>query len=359
MSSALLEGVVLFPRIRCIFGHSMISAAWTEIASRSDGGPDGEITRYLAVTPRGILNSPAVTKMGYWSINPYIGCEFGCAYCYARDTHRWTVERALHREGHASTLDEIAMLAPAQAFERRIIVKEGAAELLAAALPRTRLNGQLIMIGTATDPYQPAERRTGLTRSLLEVFRSHVGLRIGIISKSTLIARDAALLAELAQRHDVSVHVSLASIDSKLLRRIEPRTPDPRARIKTMRTLALAGVNVGLLAAPILPGITDGANALTALLQAVKDAGAMWAMHGSLRMGPATRTTLLPWLAINRPKLRAQYERHYGLREGVSADYSKALRERFDAARAAAGIESDRPPRALPLQQELWAATAP
>lgn len=329
-------------------------AAWEELASRSDGGPDAAVTRYLAVAPRGILNSPAVTRMGYWSINPYIGCEFGCAYCYARDTHRWTVERALQRDTNAGTINEIAMLPPAEAFERRIIVKQGAAELLAAVLPRTKLNGKLIMIGTATDPYQPAERRVRLTRALLEVFRSHAGFRIGIISKSALIARDCDLLVELSTRHDVTVNVSLGSVDAGLLRRVEARTPVPRARLRTMRTLADAGINVGLLAAPILPGITDGAEALRALLDAAKESGARWATYGTLRMGPATRATLLPWLERHRPDLRAKYERHYGSRQGVSARYQAALDSRFAAARTAAGIMHDRPARTPSLQRDLW-----
>jgi DNA repair photolyase len=294
--------------------------------------------------------------MGYWSINPYIGCEFGCAYCYARDTHRWTVDRALRHENHADVLNEIAMLPPALAFERRIIVKRGAAELLAAVLPRTKLNGHLIMIGTATDPYQPAERRARLTRSLLEVFRAHAGLRIGIISKSALIARDTELLVELSRRHDVTVNVSLGSVDATLLRRIEPRTPVPRARLRMMRALADAGVNVGLLAAPILPGITDSAPALRWLLDAARDSGARWATYGSLRMGPATRTTLLPWLERNRPDLRAKYERHYGSRQGVSRRYEAALEARFTALREAAGIGSDRPQRGPLVQRELFAS---
>jgi DNA repair photolyase len=264
------------------------------------------------------------------------------------------VDRALRGGQHADALSEIAMLAPTAAFERRIIVKAGAADLLASVLPRTKLNGQLIMIGTATDPYQPAERRVRLTRSLLEVFRAHTGLRIGIISKSTMIARDAGLLAELSRRNDITVNVSLASADAKLLRRMEPRTPVPRARLRTMETLANAGINVGLLAAPILPGINDDEDGLRALLVAVKNAGARWATFGALRMGSATRTTLMPWLEANRPELRKKYDAHYRMREGVSPKYEAALDARFTALRQEAGIARDRPERAPAVQQDLF-----
>src|SRR5262245_4544650 len=121
---------------------SQLYSAWEELGTRADGGDAPETTRYLAVAPKGVLNSPAVTRMGYWSINPYIGCEFGCAYCYARDTHRWTVDRAARETGSAEVL-EITRLPPADAFERRIIVKRGAAELLTHVLPRAKLDGRL------------------------------------------------------------------------------------------------------------------------------------------------------------------------------------------------------------------------
>lgn len=314
---------------------------WQEIGSRRDGGAEEPTreTRYLAVRPRGILNSIAVTRMPFWSVNPYIGCEFGCAYCYARDTHRWMVQRALERGSPAAA--EIATLPPPVAFERRIIVKEGAAALLARTLPKAKLAGCRVMIGTATDPYQPAERRFGLTRSLLEVFLGHVGLRVGVITKSALIMRDAALLEELARRHDVSISISLGSADKALLRRIEPRTPVPAARLRAMRALADRGIRVGLLAAPILPGLTDDTNGLRALLTRAATSGARWARYGTLRMGPATRATLIPWLERHRPDLAARYRRHYGKEPAVSRQYAVAFGERFERLRAEAGIPQD------------------
>jgi DNA repair photolyase len=309
-------------------------------------------TRYIAVPPRGILNSTAVTRMPFWSVNPYIGCEFGCAYCYARDTHRWTVDRALGSGTDAAR--EIATLPPPVAFERRIIVKEGAVELLARSLPKAKLAGCRVMFGTATDPYQPAERRFELTRRLLEVFLGHAGLRVGVITKSALIIRDAELLARIAQRHDVSVSISLASADKALLRRIEPRTPVPAARLRAMRVLADHGIRVGLLAAPILPGLTDDSAGLLALLRAAKDSGARWSRFGSLRMGPATRATFIPWLDRHRPDLATRYRRHFGSGTMVSRRYEQALTARFEALSHEAGIPEDSISSGVGEQVELW-----
>lgn len=328
-------------------------AAWVELdATRA--------TRYLALPPRGVLNPPAATGMAFWSINPYLGCEYGCAYCYARETHRWTIERAANTRGAPAAAREAASLPAAEAFERRIFVKEGAAAVLARTLDPKRVDGLPIVIGTATDPYQPAERRFQLTRSLLELFRQRHGLHIGVITKSALIARDAALLAQLSRQHRVSVHISLASLDAPLLRRLEPRTPIPTARLRAMRTLAQAGVPVGILIAPILPGLTDDRDALRALLVAARDAGASWAGNGILRMGRATRHTLLPWLDRERPDLAARYRRHYAMRNGVHADYAKALAARLETLQEDVGIPKSHGGRAFKAdwrnggQTDLW-----
>ncbi len=162
--------------------------AWSTLDSRARG------TRFIALPVRGVLNPPGSTHMGFWSINPYIGCEFGCAYCYARETHRWTLERAVARLEASHDASEAARLPPEEAFERRILVKQDVAAVLARTLDPSRLAGHALVIGTATDPYQPAERRFRQTRSILELLRQYHGLRLGIITKSPLIVRDLDVL---------------------------------------------------------------------------------------------------------------------------------------------------------------------
>ncbi len=332
--------------------------AWTELDARDRG------TRFLALVPKSVLNKPAATGMVFWSVNPYIGCEFGCAYCYARDTHRWTVERAASGASAPATAREAATLPPAEAFERRILVKQGAGEVLARTLDRAKLNGSPLVIGSATDPYQPAERTFRLTRALLETLRQHHGLRIGIITKSALVTRDAALLAELSAQHTITIVISLASLDAPLLRRLEPRTPIPAARLRAMRILTSAGVKAGLLIAPVLPGLTDDRAGLRALLMAAKDAGAEWAGASALRMNHATRSTLLPWLARERPALARRYTRHYGARHNVSKAYAKALQARMVELQLEVGLppkegyrrelELTQQQENVPEQVELW-----
>lgn len=307
-------------------------ADWSELTEPSRG------VRVLAAPTRGILNPPTATGMRFWSLNPYVGCEFGCAYCYARRTHKWTVERGSNVRGAPATVREAAALPSAVAFERRILAKTSAPDHLHHELRPARFGGLPIVIGSATDPYQPAERQLQLTRQLLTSFLHHTGLHLGIITKSALVARDAELLARLAERHRVSVHLSLASLDAALLRRLEPRTPTPRVRLRAMEQLATAGVPVGILIAPILPGLTDDTMTLHTLLAAAKASGAQWAGGGALRMGPATRHTLLPWLDANRPVLARRYREHYGTRQGATQEYQRALRERLDALQLLVGL---------------------
>jgi DNA repair photolyase len=311
-----------------------VADSWTELDRRDRG------TRFIAIEPKSIVNLSSATNMIFASVNPYIGCEFGCAYCYARDTHRWTVERAA--AGRADGVAREALdLAPSEAFERRILVKQNAAAILTRTLDPGRLRGDPLVIGTATDPYQPAERVYRITRSLLEILLRYRNLHLGIITKSPLITRDTDLLAELSRHHRLTVSLSLGSIDAGLLRRLEPRTPAPHARLRAMQKLTHAGVRVGLLIAPILPGITDGRRALRTLIAAAKDAGAAWVAGSPLRMGPATRATLLPWLVRERPDLAARYQRHYGSRHWVSRSYGDALHRRIVALQEEVGIQPD------------------
>ena len=284
-------------------------------------------TRFLSLGVRSVLNSPASTGMGFWSINPYVGCEFGCTYCYARDTHRYATERAEGRSGAPPAAG--GEMPSWLAFEKRILVKTDIAERLARTLDPSKLGSDSLVIGTATDPYQPAERRYRLTRSILEVLTGFRGLRVGIISKSPLVTRDIDLLQKLSQRNEVTVNVSLSTLDSRLARRLELRSPVPSARIRALGRLSAAGIHAGLLVAPIVPGVTDDRDGLSRLMAAAKEAGARYVVGSALRLGPAARHRFLPHLAREFPDLAQRYQRHYGNREGVSRDYQEALTRRL------------------------------
>jgi DNA repair photolyase len=289
-------------------------------------------TKFIGLPVNSVLNTPASTHMGFWSINPYVGCEFGCTYCYARDTHRWMMERW----GSGA-----AALPPWEAFEREILVKSDVAEVLARTLNPARLAGQSLVIGTATDPYQPAERRFRLTRRILEVLRSYHGLSIEIITKSPLVTRDLDLLQAVSERNELSVNVSLATADPRLARRLELRSPVPAVRLRALRRLTEGGVHAGLIVAPIIPGITDDWAGLARLMEAAKEAGARYVIGSALRLGPAARHRFLPVLEREFPALYERYRRHYAKSDLASRSYQDALTRRLDALRQAYGFAGD------------------
>ena len=295
-------------------------------------------TRFLSIGARSVLNSPASTRMGFWSINPYVGCEFGCTYCYARDTHRYAVERAEQRRGQPLHEEE---LPPWLAFEKRILVKTDLAERLARTLDPSKLGHDSLVIGTATDPYQPAERIYRLTRKVLEVLTGFRGLRIGIISKSPLVTRDIDVLQQLSARNEVTINVSIATLDTRLARRLELRSPVPSARIRGLARLSAAGIHAGLLLAPIVPGVSDDRDGLYKLMAAAKEAGARYVIGSALRLGPAARHRFLPHLAAEFPDLAERYHNHYGEREGVSREYQEALTRRLDRLQQQLGFPVD------------------
>jgi DNA repair photolyase len=290
-------------------------------------------TKFIGLSVNSVLNNPASTRMGFWSINPYVGCEFGCMYCYARDTHRWTVERAVRRKGGRAVGEDVEIrptaLPPEEAFEKEILVKTDVAEVLARTLNPARLAGQSLVIGTATDPYQPAERQFRLTRRILEVLRSYHGLSIEIITKSSLVTRDLDLLQALSTRHEVAVNISLATADARLARLLELRSPVPAARLRALRRLIEGGIHAGLLVAPIIPGVTDDWAGLARLLEAAKEAGARYVVGSALRLGPAARHRFLPFLTREFPVLAERYRRHYAGKDHVSQSYQDALDRRL------------------------------
>lgn len=278
--------------------------------------------QYHAVPARGIFNPPAATGMGFWSINPYVGCAFGCAYCYARDTHRYTLERA-----GAVGRQVAAALPPWLAFERRVLVKEQAGARVREALRSSRspAAGESLVIGSATDPYQPAERRFRVTRGVLEALAPVRELSIVLITKSPLVTRDLPLLQQLAQRNRVQVHMSLITVDRELARRLEPRAPTPESRLRAVRRLAEAGVEVSVNCMPVLPGITDAPAQLEALVQAVAATGAASLGACALRLRSASRRRYLPMVREQFPALTARYENAYRNSAYISDSYRTGL----------------------------------
>jgi len=271
-------------------------------------GAQSDIT-YYSTHARSILNDPGVTGMGFWSINPYIGCAFGCAYCYARYAHRYVMERASAADRLVdSTAEQVERIPPWLAFERHIFVKRNAGDTLARTLRHgsdkhlALLEGEAIVIGTATDPYQPAERHFKVTRGILEVLAEHPGLRVVIITKSALITRDVALLARIARISTLSVHLSLITLDRALARRLEPRAARPDRRLEAMATVAAAGVPVGVMIGPVIPGLNDAE--IPRILAAAARAGAQSASWVLVRLAKPLDELFDAWLATHYPERR-------------------------------------------------------
>lgn len=292
---------------------------------------------YYGATIKSILNGPETTGMGFWSINPYTGCAFGCAYCYARYTHRYVMERTASAERMDEGLErDFEAMPPWLAFERRIFVKHNAAEVLRRTLRHGGerhlglVRGETIVIGTATDPYQPAERRFRITRSILEVLAEHPGLDIVIITKSPLITRDIDVLTRLMRHSAVSIHISLITLDRELARRIEPRAPTPEARVRALARLREAGIDAGVNVMPVLPGITDNPAALDALVRRVAEAGATYVGACALRLQSAARRRYLPFIAEEFPHLADRYRASYAHGRHVGERYREGLARFFD-----------------------------
>ncbi len=285
-------------------------------------------TRFVHLPIRSILNSPQQTGMGFWSLNPYVGCEFGCTYCYARFAHRYVVERG-GEAGAAWAEDE---------FERQVFVKSEAPDVLALTLKPSRLMGAAIVIGTATDPYQPAERRFRLTRRTLERLAQFHGLNISIITKSPLVARDRDVLARLAERSRITVYLSLISVDVPLIRKLEVRSPMPQVRLKALEKLVRGGIHAGVMLAPVLPGITDGVPQLLALMRAARAAGAAFVHASPLRLYPAVRATFLPAVARHFPALLERYEQAFDAKGCVTETYARALERRIERLKRRTGL---------------------
>jgi DNA repair photolyase len=294
--------------------------------------------RYYSQFAKNVLNGPETTGMGFWSINPYVGCAFGCAYCYARYTHRYVMERAADSDRMENVLaDRYEAMPPWLAFERNIFVKQNAPDVLARTLRQggekhlALVGGDAIVIGTATDPYQPAERRFRVTRRILEVLAEHPGLRVTVISKSPLITRDIDVLSRINRHSKLSIHISLITLDRDLARRLEPRAPTPESRVRALARLREAGIDAGINCMPVLPGITDNPSQLEALVKRVSEAGATYVGACALRLRSSARKRYLPFIAQEFPHLEERYRNTYSYGIHAGENYRKGLAKFFAA----------------------------
>ncbi len=276
---------------------------------------------YFQIDTREILNRSGGGPLPFArTINPYRGCEFGCAFCYARYTHgffdldRW------------------------QDFERKIYVKRNAAESLRRTLRKSDLSGQPIAIGTVTDPYQPAEKHYGVTRSILETFEKASGLDISITTRSPLILRDLELLARLDARNTVTVNVSVSSLDAVTARRIEPRAPEPEARLRTVRALAAESIATQIFCMPIMPGINSTETQLRPIFEAAVEHEAQDVVGAPLFLRAAARKRFWPWLEQEFPKLVHRYQALYGSHDYLGGSQKERLMAPFEALRLAYGF---------------------
>src|SRR3989475_9736554 len=279
------------------------------IARLAAASPPAETTRrsaerpeYFVLPVKSILNRCDSERVPFeWTINPFRGCEFACKYCYARYTHEY-------------------MGLDGGEFEKKIYVKKDAAPLLAwdvahkysyASKASGGTRAEHIAIGTATDPYQPAEREYGVTRACLEELTKREGMSISIITKSNQIVRDIDVLQKIAARSSLQIDVTVTTLRPRLARLLEPRAPQPKLRLAAVKELREAGLQVGVSASPLLPGITDGEGELESVAAAAKEAGAQWFFSGVLFLMPSSARQFLPFVREKFPRLARQYEQWY------------------------------------------------
>ncbi len=291
------------------------------IAAEAESLREGHNVEYFTLGTRSLL-SRVVSGRSLpftWAINPYRGCEFACKYCYARYTH------------------EFMELRDGVDFERKIFVKQQAAGLLRSELKKVK-RGEEIAIGTATDPYQPAERRFEITRAILEELARHSGLTIGIVTKSNMVTRDVEILRRVGEHNRISVNMTVTTVDAELARKLEPRAPRPDLRLEAVRQLNLAGVDAGVICAPVLPEITDRSRDLEALVKAASEAGAKHVFANPLFLKPCSAAVFLPFLEENFPELVELYRTRYADRAFLPKGYGQRLSRLMAALRQKYGI---------------------
>ncbi len=301
----------------------------------------GHNVEYFTLEARSLLNRCTAPRMPFrWTINPYRGCEFACKYCYARYTHEFMEIR-----------DNLE-------FERKIFIKQQAAWLLRRDLRKVK-PGESIAIGTATDPYQPAERRHEVTRSIFEEFAQHRGFDIGLVTKSDLVVRDIEVLNRVAKNNRLFVNITITTTDTDLARILEPRAPRPDLRLKALRELNEAGVDAGVICAPVVPGITDSPQALDTLVRATREAGGRYIYANPLFLKPCSASVFLSFLEKEFPHLVNEYRERFASRAFMPDAYRKRVSELMKDLREKHGFvyaerERQPPQQASTGQLNLW-----
>jgi len=303
-------------------GPQLIGIA--RLAADGESLRQGHAVEYFTLPTRSLLNRCTSARVPFvWTINPYRGCEFACKYCYARYTHEFMEMR----EGTD--------------FEQKIYVKQHAADLLRQELRQVK-PGEDIAIGTATDPYQPAERRYEITRAILQELSRHQGLELGLITKSNLILRDLELLRQIAAGNRLSVHVTITTLNVELARLLEPRAPRPDLRLEAVHQLSQSGLRVGVSCSPVLPGITDSPKDLDALVRAVAEAGAKHVFANPLFLKPCSAAVFLPFLEKEFPQLMERYRQQYGKRAFLPKAYGERIAQLMARLREKYGLKNRR-----------------
>jgi DNA repair photolyase len=330
------------------------------IARMAASSPPAETSRrsverpeYFLLPVRSMLNKCDSERVPFeWTINPYRGCEFACRYCYARYTHEY-----MELDGGE--------------FEKKIFVKQDAAPLLSRDIAQKysfsskSSGGQQpdhIAIGTATDPYQPAEREYGVTRACLEELAKREGLSISVVTKSNQIVRDIDVFKRIAERSTLYLNITITTLRARLARLLEPRAPRPDLRLAAVNQLRDAGLLVGISASPLVPGMTDREGELEALAAAGKEAGAQWFFSNALFLMPSSAKQFLPFVREKFPRLAKQYEEWYAKNGYAPEEYRRKASERVKRIRETYGFSrrpwEERPYASKCSQLPLWSSAA-
>ncbi len=317
---------------RRLVGIARLAAESPQVRERAE-------VEYFALQSRSVLNRESSGRLPFaWTLNPYRGCEFGCKYCYARYTH------------------EFMEMWDGRDFERKIYAKVNAPELLREEIRQAKDRGLPIALGTATDPYQPAEKQFEITRRMLEMLAGFSGLDFSITTKSTLILRDLDLLRAIAGRHRFSVHMTVTTTDARLARLLEPKAPPPVKRLEAVRALAEGGIRVGVNAMPILPGLTDSPPALEELARQAAEARAQFLYGNLLFLKPSAMSQFMPFLEREFPRLVRRYRKLYACSAYLRGDYAERMAKLMAELRSRYGLEGrreDAPPHARDPQLAL------